>query len=52
MITETNYFKNPMPMRLSYDKRYELEALAAKSRLISSIARLVYLRGIAAIQAD
>ncbi|CFQ95994.1 MULTISPECIES: hypothetical protein [Yersinia] len=45
--------KNPTPMRLSDGERSELEALAAKeSRSISSMARLVYLRGIAAIQAD
>ncbi|CNH75250.1 MULTISPECIES: hypothetical protein [Yersinia] len=45
--------KNPIPMRLSVDERLELEALAAKeSRSISSMARLVCLRGIAAIQAD
>ncbi|EKN4093391.1 hypothetical protein [Yersinia enterocolitica] len=45
--------KKPTPMRLSDDERSELEALAAKeSRSISSIARLIYLRGIAAIQTD
>lgn len=45
--------KNPTHMRLSDDERAELEALAAKeTRPISSMARLVYLRGITAIQAD
>lgn len=45
--------KNPIPMRLSDDERRNLEALAAKdSRSISSMARLVCLRGMAAIQAD
>lgn len=45
--------KNPTHMRLSGEERSELEALAAKEcRSISSMARLVYLRGIAAIQAD
>ncbi|AKP32136.1 hypothetical protein [Yersinia aleksiciae] len=45
--------KNPTPMRLSDDERLELEALAAKeSRSISSMARLIYLRGIAAIQTE
>ncbi|WP_258179795.1 hypothetical protein ACILPN_14560 [Yersinia wautersii] len=40
-------------MRLSDDERAELEALAAKeTRSISSMARLVYLRGITAIQAE
>ena len=45
--------KNPITMRLSDDERSTLEKLAAKkSRLASSMARLVFLRGIEAIRAD
>ncbi|MET5232295.1 hypothetical protein WHX03_17085 [Serratia marcescens] len=45
--------KNPIPMRLSDAERAELEVIAAKeSRSISSMARLVYLRGIESIQAE
>lgn len=45
--------KNPIPMRLSDAERAELEAIAAKeSRSISSMARLVYLRGIESIQTE
>nr|WP_308530354.1 hypothetical protein [uncultured Serratia sp.] len=39
--------KNPIPMRLSDDERAELEAIAAEeSRSVSSMARLIYLRGL------
>ncbi|ELQ6278723.1 hypothetical protein ACWO4C_001219 [Serratia marcescens] len=45
--------KKPIHMRLSDTERTELEAIAAKeSRSISSMARLVYLRGIESIQAE
>lgn len=39
--------KNPVPMRLSEDERAELEAIANReSRSSSSMARLIYLRGL------
>ncbi|MFS7188095.1 hypothetical protein AB6848_21770 [Serratia proteamaculans] len=39
--------KNPIPMRLSDTERAELEAIAAEeSRSVSSMARLIYLRGL------
>ncbi|KHT34432.1 hypothetical protein RD01_05965 [Pectobacterium carotovorum subsp. carotovorum] len=39
--------KNPTPMRLSDDERDKLAALAAQeSRSLSSMARLVFLRGL------
>jgi len=45
--------KNPVPMRLSDDECAELKEMAsADSRSISSMARLVYLRGVEAIKAD
>ena len=45
--------KNPITMRLSNDEHSTLEELAAKeSRSASSMARLVFLRGIEAIRAD
>ncbi|EPB6844947.1 hypothetical protein OM235_14010 [Escherichia albertii] len=40
-------------MRLSEEERGQLESLAAKdSRSISSMARLIFLRGMAAVNAD
>lgn len=45
--------KNPIPMRLSDEERSELEALATKEcRSISSMARLVHLRGMAVITSE
>ncbi|WP_411753634.1 hypothetical protein [Serratia sp. (in: enterobacteria)] len=45
--------KNPIPMRLSDEEHMELEALAEKEcRSISSMARLVHLRGMAAISSE
>ncbi|WP_261168754.1 hypothetical protein [Serratia ficaria] len=43
--------KNPIHMRLSDSERAELEAIAAEeSRSVSSMARLIYLRGIETLQ--
>ncbi|NHB87165.1 hypothetical protein C5471_05345 [Photorhabdus tasmaniensis] len=45
--------KNPIPMRLSPDERQKLEMLAEKeSRSISSMARIVHLAGMAAIELE
>lgn len=45
--------QHPIPMRLSEEERGQLESLAAKdSRSISSMARLIFLRGMAAVNAD
>lgn len=45
--------KNPVPMRLSPEEKAELEILATKEcRTISSMARLVYLRGIETIEEE
>ncbi|MEN3260030.1 hypothetical protein AAH678_14980 [Sodalis endosymbiont of Spalangia cameroni] len=45
--------KNPVPLRLSTDEKAELEILATReSRTRSSMARLVYLRGVEAIAAE
>ena len=45
--------KNPVPMRLTPGEREVLEDLAEKEcRSTSSMARLIYLRGIEAIKAE
>lgn len=45
--------KKTVPMRLSSEERERLEALAAKEcRSVSSMARLVHLRGMEAIASE
>ncbi|HGM5349234.1 hypothetical protein FOT61_06260 [Serratia marcescens] len=45
--------KNPIPMRLSEDERAELEAIATReSRSSSSMARLIFLRGLESFTAE
>lgn len=52
-VCPVELLQKPIHMRLSDTERTELEAIAAKeSRSISSMARLVYLRGIESIQAE